>query len=107
LKKRKVSAGSSQPKSARKVTALNTKTKEKERASERKTIPIPESGHEDDAELDEEDLEMLEEYGGAAGFLSHLDKEGIARYAEKYTSVTSLTICKSGARRKQTVFIAL
>ena len=55
------------------------KVKGKDRASDKKIIPIPNAGPEDDVELEDEDVEMLEEYGGAAGFMSHLDKEGIAR----------------------------
>lgn len=56
-----------------------TKAKGKERASDRPTIAIPNQGAEDDVELSDEDLDLLEEYGGAASFLRTLDQKGIAR----------------------------
>ncbi|EIN07402.1 NOC3p-domain-containing protein [Punctularia strigosozonata HHB-11173 SS5] len=78
-KKVRLAAGPS--KSGGKTAAKNIKAKAKgkERAADKKTIPIPEAGDEDEIELSDEDLDMLEEFGDAAGFLGHLDKAGIAR----------------------------
>jgi nucleolar complex protein 3 len=55
--------------------------KGKEKASDRKTIPIPvqPQNSEDDSELSEQDLEFLEEFGGSAVFLNKLDQTGISR----------------------------
>ena len=55
-------------------------TKGKERASNRPTIPIPTSLDDDDAPLSDQDLNLLEEFGEAAGFLDSLDHKGIARW---------------------------
>ena len=35
---------------------------------------------EDEAELSEEDLDLLQNFGNAATFLASLDEKGIARY---------------------------
>ncbi|RPD66048.1 nucleolar complex-associated protein 3 [Lentinus tigrinus ALCF2SS1-7] len=59
--------------------ASKSKTKGKEKASDRATIPIPNQRDEDDVELSEDDLGMLDEYGGAVSFLRTLDQKGIAR----------------------------
>ena len=59
--------------------ASKSKTKGKERASDRATIPIPRQGDQDDVELSEDDLGMLDEFGGAVSFLTTLDEKGIAR----------------------------
>lgn len=53
-----------------------TKGKGKEKAADREIIPIP--ANDDDVELSEEDLDLLEEYGDAVGFLGKLDRKGIA-----------------------------
>lgn len=42
-------------------------------------IPIPGQDDEYEAELSDQDLELLEEYGPAVGFLGSLDAKGIAR----------------------------
>ncbi|EMD38522.1 hypothetical protein CERSUDRAFT_73003 [Gelatoporia subvermispora B] len=56
------------------------KAKGKEKASERATIPIPAvQANDEEAELSEEDLDLLEEYGTAVTFLNRLDEKGIAR----------------------------
>ncbi|KZT11382.1 nucleolar complex-associated protein 3 [Laetiporus sulphureus 93-53] len=60
-----------------KKVSSKVKSKGKERAADRETIPIP--ANEDDVELSEDDLDMLEEYGSAVAFLSTLDEKGIAR----------------------------
>lgn len=53
--------------------------KGKERASDKPIIPIPTSLDDNDAPLSDQDLNLLEEYGEAAGFLDSLDHKGIAR----------------------------
>ncbi|KAL0571688.1 hypothetical protein V5O48_010275 [Marasmius crinis-equi] len=57
------------------------KGKGKERAADRDIIPIPnaEDEDQDEANLSEEDLELLKEYGSAAKFLGSLDRKGISR----------------------------
>lgn len=69
-KRRKISSDKPRPPKA--------KDKGKEKAFEKPTIPIP-AEEEEDAELDEDDLALLDEYGGAATFLGSIDREGIAR----------------------------
>ena len=59
--------------------ASKTKDKGKAKAFERITIPIPSRNDDGDAELSEEDLDLLEEYGSAVSFLQRLDEKGIAR----------------------------
>jgi nucleolar complex protein 3 len=54
-------------------------TKGKERASDKPTIPIPTSLDDGDIPLSDQDLNLLEEYGEAAGFLGNLGHKGIAR----------------------------
>ncbi|KAI0695905.1 nucleolar complex-associated protein-domain-containing protein [Cytidiella melzeri] len=71
-KKRKVVAGDSEP------DKKKAKAKGKQRAADRGTIPIPISNH-DDVDLSDEDMDVLEEFGDAAAFLSTLDEKGIAR----------------------------
>lgn len=53
--------------------------KGKERASDKPTIPIPTGSDGDDGPLSDQDLNLLEEYGGSVGFLGNLDHNGIAR----------------------------
>jgi len=60
-------------------TSKRSTTKGKERASDKPTIPIPASLDDDNAPLSDQDLNLLEEYGEAAGFLGSLGHEGIAR----------------------------
>ena len=78
------SHGLQRPSKKRKVAEdgqpSKSKSKGKERAFDRPTIPIPNQGDEDAVELSEDDLNLLEEYGGAASFLRSLDEKGIARY---------------------------
>ncbi|KAJ6496645.1 nucleolar complex-associated protein-domain-containing protein [Mycena vitilis] len=57
---------------------IKPKEKGKEKAADRGTIPIPYASDED-LELSDHDLEVLEEYGGAASFLNSLDQAGISR----------------------------
>jgi nucleolar complex protein 3 len=60
---------------------MKPSVKGKERASDKKTIPIPTRSEdsENDSELSEQDLGFLEEYGGSAVFLNKLDQNGISR----------------------------
>ncbi|EPT05997.1 hypothetical protein FOMPIDRAFT_1026864 [Fomitopsis schrenkii] len=60
-----------------KKPSTKPKAKGKEKAADRETIPIP--AFDDDADLSDEDLDALEEFGDAIGFLSKLDEKGIAR----------------------------
>jgi len=60
-------------------TSKHPITKGKERASDKPTIPIPTNLDGDDAPLSDQDLDLLEEYGEAAGFLGSLDHKGISR----------------------------
>ena len=55
------------------------KSKGKDKAADRGFIPIPVRDDQDDSELSDEDLQLLEEYGGAAAFLDTLDEKGITR----------------------------
>ena len=54
-------------------------TKGKDRASDKPTIPIPTGFDGDDGPLSDQDLNLLDEYGEAAGFLDSLDQKGISR----------------------------
>ncbi|KAJ6502583.1 nucleolar complex-associated protein-domain-containing protein [Mycena sanguinolenta] len=58
---------------------IKPKEKGKEKAADRGTIPIPAYADEEDLELSDQDLEVLEEYGGAASFLNSLDQTAISR----------------------------
>ncbi|GLB34987.1 putative nucleolar complex-associated protein 3 [Lyophyllum shimeji] len=89
-KKRKLAsnlASDSRPKKY----VVKPKEKGKEKAADREIIPIPEVGHEDDVELSDQDLEVLEEYGGAASFLTSLDRKGISRSKKETERLHSLT----------------
>lgn len=68
-KRRKVAKGASKHPTA----------KGKERVSDKPTIPIPTCLNDDDIPLSDQDFNLLEEYGEAAGFLDALDHKGIAR----------------------------
>ncbi|KAJ6630767.1 nucleolar complex-associated protein-domain-containing protein [Mycena sp. CBHHK59/15] len=58
---------------------IKPKEKGKEKAADRGTIPIPSFESEGEVDLSDQDLEVLEEYGGAAAFLNTLDQKGISR----------------------------
>ncbi|KIP09121.1 hypothetical protein PHLGIDRAFT_116684 [Phlebiopsis gigantea 11061_1 CR5-6] len=73
-KKRKVAKSSEGAKKN-----VKAKGKEKEKAADRGVIPIPVRGDGDEVELSDDDMDMLEEYGGAVSFLSRLDEKGIAK----------------------------
>ena len=53
--------------------------KGKEKAADRGFIAIPVGSNDSASELSDEDVELLEEYGQAVGFLSSLDEKGITR----------------------------
>ena len=61
------------------MTSKHTTTKGKERASDKPTIPIPPGLDDGDAPLSDQDFNLVEEYGEAAGFLGNIDHNGIAR----------------------------
>ncbi|KAK7014892.1 nucleolar complex-associated protein 3 [Favolaschia claudopus] len=63
--------------SASKKYTIKPKEKGKEKAADRGTIPIP--VFDEDLELSDQDLEVLQEYGGAASFLGSLDQTAISR----------------------------
>ena len=48
------------------------------KAADRTTIPIP-NVDDDDVLLSDQDLDLLGDFGGAADFLSKLDRTGIMR----------------------------
>ena len=51
----------------------------KEKFADRGFIPVPVNDEDDDVELSDDDVGMLEEFGGSMGFLTKLDKKGIMR----------------------------
>ncbi|TCD69731.1 hypothetical protein EIP91_006498 [Steccherinum ochraceum] len=73
-KKRKLSA----PKGEQKKKKKSANVKGKDKAMDRGFIPIP-VGNEDESDLSDQDMEVLEEFGQAAGFLTRLDEKGITR----------------------------
>ncbi|KAH9901302.1 nucleolar complex-associated protein 3 [Cubamyces lactineus] len=81
--KKRPAQGAQRPSKKRKVTdegkAAKAKGKGKEHAFDKPIIPIPTKGDDDDVELSEDDLGLLEEFGGAVSFLKSLDEKGIAR----------------------------
>ncbi|KAF8077981.1 nucleolar complex-associated protein-domain-containing protein [Lyophyllum atratum] len=89
-KKRKL-APNSVPQPGPKKYIIKPKEKGKEKAADRGTIPIPSLDEEDDVDLSEQDLEVLEEYGGAASFLKALDSKGISRSKKETERLHRLT----------------
>ncbi|KAF7964822.1 hypothetical protein HWV62_2733 [Athelia sp. TMB] len=77
-KKRKLAPAS---KNAHQKNGAKPKAKGKDKASDRKIIPIPiqPEDSEDESDLQDHDLDILEEYGANAGFLQSLDQTGISR----------------------------
>ncbi|KAG5654528.1 hypothetical protein H0H81_001169 [Sphagnurus paluster] len=78
-KKRKLSTKSAPTQLVRKKYNIKPKEKGKEKAADRGIIPIPTLDDREDLELSDQDLEVFEEYGGAASFLNALDHKGISR----------------------------
>lgn len=77
------------------------KAKGKEKAADRGTIPIPARADDEDLELSDEDMDMLEEYGGAVSFLSHLDEKGITKYVQEHVDIHMIvTQFETGARKR-------
>ncbi|KAG5643474.1 hypothetical protein DXG03_000862 [Asterophora parasitica] len=87
-KKRKLSSKPA-PQEPKKYN-IKPKEKGKEKAADRGTIPIPTPEDEDDLELSDQDLEVFEEYGGAASFLNALDHKGISRSKKETERLHSL-----------------
>ena len=56
----------------------------KEKAADRTTIPIPYVDDDDDILLSDQDLDLLGDFGEAAGFLSKLDRNGIMMSVSHY-----------------------
>ncbi|KAL1744529.1 nucleolar complex-associated protein-domain-containing protein [Schizophyllum fasciatum] len=69
------------PAKKRKITQKGKeKAPKKVKASERKTVPLPPTADDDsDGDVSEEDLELLDDYGQAASFLTALDPKAISR----------------------------
>lgn len=86
--------------------SANGKGKEKEKEPKRERladsgkIPIPHL-QDDNVELSDQDMEMLEEFGGGASFLNKLDRNGIMRCERYSMSFASLLIRHAGVRKKQ------
>ncbi|KAI0093628.1 nucleolar complex-associated protein 3 [Irpex rosettiformis] len=70
-KKRKLSSGVTE-------SGKKSKAKGKQKAADRGVIPIP-ALDDDGVELSDDDMDMLEEFGSGAAFLTALDEKGIAR----------------------------
>lgn len=72
------------PRKKPKLVTLNApstaKPKGKEKTFNREIIPIPANADDDNVDLSDQDLELLEEHGSAANFLTTLDKSALARY---------------------------
>lgn len=71
-----------------KTTKVAT-SKPKIKAADRVIIPIPHQpeDEEEDSALSDQDLEVLEAYGGATKFLQQLDQKGISRCAVHSISI--------------------
>ena len=79
-KKRKLNNGRQQKQKQTK----NSKEGKKEKAADRTTIPIPNVDVDEDVLLSDQDLDLLSDFGEAAGFLSKLDRTGIMRFVCHY-----------------------
>ncbi|CAE6515861.1 unnamed protein product [Rhizoctonia solani] len=87
--KRSAAVANGKPRKKQKVELVKKiKAKDKERAFERATIPIPEA--ESDQELEEEGLEYFRDRGDVQ-FLASLDKKGIARSKKETQRLHKLT----------------
>ena len=64
--------------------------KSKEKASDKKTIPIPSRDDDEDSELSAQDVDFFEEYGGSVNFLENLDQNGISRSKKETIRLHSL-----------------
>ncbi|KAI0064596.1 nucleolar complex-associated protein 3 [Artomyces pyxidatus] len=69
------------PSKRRKIASSKgeSKAKGKDYAFDRPTIPIPQLNDDEDSDLEEQDIQLVEEYGGAVAFLQSLDEKGISR----------------------------
>ncbi|KAG6820591.1 hypothetical protein H0H93_014507 [Arthromyces matolae] len=75
-KKRKLSS-KADSQSLSKKHPSKQKESGKEKLADRGIIPIPDTV--DEVDLSDQDLDVLQEYGGAASFLASLDQKGISR----------------------------
>ncbi|KAF5365756.1 hypothetical protein D9758_003308 [Tetrapyrgos nigripes] len=71
-KKRKLNSGA-------KSQIPKKKSKGKEKAADRGTIPIPNADDDEDIQLSDQDLEFFQDHGQSAQFLDNLDRKGISR----------------------------
>ncbi|KAJ7343520.1 nucleolar complex-associated protein-domain-containing protein [Mycena albidolilacea] len=80
-KRRKLAAPAqkNKPADGPKKYIIKPKEKGKEKAADRGTIPIPSYADDEELELSDQDLDVLEEYGGATSFLNSLDQTAISR----------------------------
>ena len=83
-KKRKLNNGMHQKKHTK-----NSKEGKKEKAADRVTIPIPNVNDNEDVLLSDQDLDLLGDFGEAAGFLAKLDRTGIMRSVGHYHLLTA------------------
>ncbi|TFK29907.1 nucleolar complex-associated protein 3 [Coprinopsis marcescibilis] len=74
-KRRKIVAGSSKD-NVKKNAKSGVK---KDKLADRGVIPIPVDDNDEDVNLSDNDMELLNEFGGSVGFLQTLDKKGIMR----------------------------
>ncbi|CAK5264565.1 unnamed protein product [Mycena citricolor] len=58
---------------------VKPKDKNKQKAADRGMILVPANASDDEAYLSDQDVELLEEYGGALSFLDGLDQKAISR----------------------------
>ncbi|CAK5277429.1 unnamed protein product, partial [Mycena citricolor] len=58
---------------------VKPKDKNKQKAADRGMIPVPANASDDEADLSDQDVELLEEYGDALSFLDGLDQKAISR----------------------------
>ena len=62
----------------------NSKEGKKEKAADRTTITTPNLNDDEDVLLSDQDLDLLGEFGEAAGFLNKLDRTGIMRFVSHH-----------------------
>ncbi|KIY50892.1 nucleolar complex-associated protein 3 [Fistulina hepatica ATCC 64428] len=97
-KKRKIT--NAQPNAA-KPPRHRSKSEKKEKAADRKFIPIPDADDGDsDTKLSDQDIEAVEEYGNSMAFLGRLDKIAISRSKKEIMRLHEQT--KLIRKRRQT-----
>jgi len=55
------------------------KSRGKQKAADKDTIPIPNADDEEEADISDQDLESFQQFGQSAHFLGILDRKGISR----------------------------